>query len=226
MKRVEDAARLAFAHDFIVNLPNGYDTRIGERGGLLSGGQKQRVAIARSIISEPKILLLDEATSALDPHAEGIVQQALESASKNRTTIVIAHKLATIRNADNIVVMSKGQIMEQGVHNELVAKGGVYATLVKAQDLSPDNNAKSEEQALEEESTEEHAIEHTQSLAQVRTAEAHQLTLLKNREDHDLYKQTGLISSIWRLASETSQLKLWYLITLLACTGGGKFYSS
>ena len=123
-KRVEDAAKLAFAHDFIMNLPKGYDSSIGERGGLLSGGQKQRIAIARSIISEPKILLLDEATSALDPHAEGIVQQALDRASKNRTTIVIAHKLATIRNADNIVVMSKGRIVEQGQHSELITRGG------------------------------------------------------------------------------------------------------
>ncbi|GKT62543.1 LOW QUALITY PROTEIN: multidrug resistance protein 3 [Colletotrichum tofieldiae] len=136
MERVKQAAKLAFADDFITELPNGYDTRIGERGGLLSGGQKQRVAIARSIVAEPKILLLDEATSALDPHAEGIVQKALDSASQDRTTIVIAHKLATIRNADRIVVMSKGKIVEQGRHEELVALGGTYANLVKAQDLS------------------------------------------------------------------------------------------
>lgn len=182
------------------------------------------MAIARSIISEPKILLLDEATSALDPHAEGIVQQALERASRDRTTIVIAHKLATIRNADNIVVMSKGKIVEQGVHNDLVARGGVYATLVKAQDLSPDNIAKTDEddEEVEEVEQKEQVLEQTQSLAKVRTAEASRLAMLKDREDHELYKQTGLIASIWRLAREASQLKFWYLVTLLACTGGGE----
>ncbi|CBF74724.1 hypothetical protein AN4091.2 [Aspergillus nidulans FGSC A4] len=119
MQRVQAAAKLAFAHDFIQNLPQGYLTRIGERGSLLSGGQKQRIAVARSMISEPKVLLLDEATSALDPHAEGIVQQALDSASANRTTVIIAHKLATMRNADKIVVMSEGKIAKQGQHEEL-----------------------------------------------------------------------------------------------------------
>src|SRR5690242_8318460 len=108
LKLVESAAKVAFAHDFITQLPEGYDTLIGERGGLLSSGQRQRITIARSIISKPKILLLDEATSALDPHAESIVQQALDNASRHRTTIVIAHKLATIREADNIVVISRG----------------------------------------------------------------------------------------------------------------------
>ncbi|GJC92941.1 multidrug/pheromone exporter [Colletotrichum higginsianum] len=130
-RRVEDAAKLAFAHDFITSLPQGYDTRIGERGGLLSGGQKQRIAIARSLISEPQVLLLDEATSALDPHAEGVVQEALNRASQNRTTIVIAHKLATIRNADHIVVMSSGRIAEQGRHDDLVAMNGIYHNLIQ-----------------------------------------------------------------------------------------------
>jgi len=101
MALVVEAAKTAYAHDFITELPNGYDTEIGQRGGLLSGGQKQRVAIARSVVSQPKVLLLDEATSALDPHAEGIVQQALDRAAEGRTTIVIAHKLATIKKAHN-----------------------------------------------------------------------------------------------------------------------------
>lgn len=102
---------------------------------MLSGGQKQRLAIARSIISDPQVLLLDEATSALDPKAEKMVQQALDSVSKHRTTIVIAHKLSTIRNADNIAVMSNGVIVEQGTHNQLLEKDGAYARLVRAQDL-------------------------------------------------------------------------------------------
>ncbi|RAR13779.1 Leptomycin B resistance protein pmd1 [Stemphylium lycopersici] len=127
MKRIQEACKTAFAHDFISDLPHGYDTEIGQRGGLLSGGQKQRLAIARSIVSKPKILLLDEATSALDPSAEGIVQRALDMASEGRTTIVIAHKLATIRKADNIVVMGKGRILEQGSHESLMARGDVYA---------------------------------------------------------------------------------------------------
>lgn len=102
---------------------------------MLSGGQKQRLAIARSIVCDPKILLLDEATSALDPKAEKIVQQALDNVSANRTTIVIAHKLSTIRNADNIAVMSAGQVIEQGTHDNLIDANGAYARLVRAQDL-------------------------------------------------------------------------------------------
>ncbi|KAF2676906.1 P-loop containing nucleoside triphosphate hydrolase protein [Lentithecium fluviatile CBS 122367] len=132
---VEKACKAAYADEFIERLPKGYDTQIGERAMMLSGGQKQRLAIARSIISDPKVLLLDEATSALDPKAEKMVQQALDSVAKNRTTIVIAHKLSTIRNADNIAVMSNGTVIEQGTHNTLLEKGGAYARLVRAQDL-------------------------------------------------------------------------------------------
>ena len=117
------------------NSLQGYDTYIGERGASLSGGQKQRIVIARSIISNPKVLLLDEATSALDPNAEKIVQKALNNVAKGRTMIVIAHRLSTIRDADNIIVMSKGQILEQGTHSELIDANGKYANLVRAQDL-------------------------------------------------------------------------------------------
>lgn len=140
LRKIQNAAKISFAHDFITELPEGYDTEIGQRGGLLSGGQRQRIAIARSIVSEPKILLLDEATSALDPHAEAIVQQALDRASEGRTTIVIAHKLATIRKADNIVVMSKGRIVEQGNHDSLIANNSVYAKLVRIQSLTIKTN--------------------------------------------------------------------------------------
>ena len=133
---IERAARIANAHDFISDLPLKYDTKVGERGNLISGGQKQRIAIARAVVSDPKILLLDEATAALDTRSEKAVQEALDRASQGRTTIVIAHRLSTIKNADNIVVMAKGQIVEQGTHDELISHEGVYASLVRAQELT------------------------------------------------------------------------------------------
>jgi ATP-binding cassette, subfamily B (MDR/TAP), member 1 len=136
MKLVISAAKTANAHDFIDSMPSGYQTQVGGRGFLLSGGQKQRIAIARAIVSNPKVLLLDEATSALDSRSEGIVQQAIENASLGRTTLVIAHRLSTIRKADNIIVLSKGQIVEQGTHAELISNEGVYYQLVQAQSLS------------------------------------------------------------------------------------------
>lgn len=134
---VKKACIDANAHDFIMKLPNGYDTNVGERGMLLSGGQKQRVAIARAIVSDPRILLLDEATSALDTQSEGIVQDALDKAARGRTTITIAHRLSTIRDADKILVMGGGEILEEGTHNSLLAnENGPYAQLVSNQKLS------------------------------------------------------------------------------------------
>jgi ATP-binding cassette subfamily B protein len=130
---VKAAAHAAFADEFISALPEGYDTFLGERGVRLSGGQRQRIAIARAMLKNPPLLLLDEATSALDAESERMVQAALESAMQGRTTLVIAHRLATVQKADLIVVLDQGQLVEQGTHAELVAQGGVYAGLAALQ---------------------------------------------------------------------------------------------
>ena len=130
---VRAAAEAAVATEFIDRLPEGFATEFGERGIKLSGGQKQRIAIARAILRDPEILLLDEATSALDAESERQVQIALEHLMQNRTTLVIAHRLATVLNADRIIVLENGQIVTQGTHAELMAEGGLYAKLAKLQ---------------------------------------------------------------------------------------------
>jgi subfamily B ATP-binding cassette protein MsbA len=132
-EKVIEAAKVANAHDFILKQPNGYQTNIGDRGGKLSGGQRQRISIARAILKNPPILILDEATSALDTESERLVQDALTNLMKNRTSIVIAHRLSTIANADEIIVMSNGDIIEQGNHSELLAKNGFYKKLCDMQ---------------------------------------------------------------------------------------------
>ena len=136
MEQVIEAAKIANAHDFIVETEKGYDTNIGDRGGKLSGGQRQRISIARAILKNPPILILDEATSALDTESERLVQEALERLMKTRTTIAIAHRLSTIRNADEICVLYEGEIVERGKHEELLAKNGYYKRLNDMQSLS------------------------------------------------------------------------------------------
>ncbi|KIL84038.1 multidrug resistance protein [Fusarium avenaceum] len=207
---VQEAAKLAFAHDFITKFPNGYDTQIGERGSLLS------------------VLLLDEATSALDPEAERIVQQALDKACEGRTTIIIAHKLATIQKADNIIVMEKGSIVEQGTHQSLIAHGGTYARLVQAQNLAgPENQF-------------EDVSDHSESVGGVETIPIELSTTLTRRETSDQtqadarnessgyeqHEQRGIVYVIARLISQTPELALVYTIVLMGCIlAGGTFPS-
>jgi ATP-binding cassette subfamily B multidrug efflux pump len=130
---IVEAAQAAFAHEFVLALPQAYDTEVGERGVKLSGGQKQRLALARAILANPRILVLDEATSSVDAEAEYLIQQALESVLRGRTALVNAHRLSTVRNADKIVALEDGRIVEMGSHRDLMLKGGLYSQLYRRQ---------------------------------------------------------------------------------------------
>jgi subfamily B ATP-binding cassette protein HlyB/CyaB len=133
MERVVAAAHLAGAHDFILELPEGYDTIVGERGSSLSGGQRQRIAIARALVADPRILILDEATSALDYESERIIQENMRRIAKGRTVLIIAHRLSTVRTAHRIVTLDRGSLVEDGTHEALIKTGGRYASLHRLQ---------------------------------------------------------------------------------------------
>ncbi|KAF1976608.1 multidrug resistance protein-like protein 1 [Bimuria novae-zelandiae CBS 107.79] len=214
-KLVEEACKSAYADEFVEQLPKGYDTQIGERAIMLSGGQKQRLAIARSIISDPQVLLLDEATSALDPKAEKMVQQALDSVSRNRTTIVIAHKLSTIKNADNIAVMSNGSVIEQGTHDELLERKGAYAGLVSAQDLGQAD--KTEEAIAQEQDGEKPTLVRTQT----HVTSMHSPAAARTGKDGINY---NLISCIFIVFWEHRRLWPCFLILVATSLMGGATY--
>ncbi|MCB0174560.1 MAG: ATP-binding cassette domain-containing protein, partial [Anaerolineae bacterium] len=132
-EQIVRAAKIAEAHDFIINLPQGYDTIVGERGQKLSGGQRQRLSIARAVLKDPPVLILDEATSSVDNETEAAIQRSMERIAVGRTTIVIAHRLSTVRNAHKIFVLDRGRLVEQGRHETLIAANGIYASLWRVQ---------------------------------------------------------------------------------------------
>jgi ATP-binding cassette subfamily B protein len=134
---IEAAARAAQIHDFVAGLPDGYETLVGERGLKLSGGEKQRVAIARMVLKDPPILIFDEATSALDSHTERLIQAALRRVSAGRTTLIIAHRLSTVVDADEILVLERGRVIEHGRHHQLLARNGPYASMWRRQQEAP-----------------------------------------------------------------------------------------
>jgi ATP-binding cassette, subfamily B (MDR/TAP), member 1 len=215
---IENAARMANAHDFISALSEGYETHVGERGFLLSGGQKQRIAIARAVVSDPKILLLDEATSALDTKSEGVVQAALDKAAEGRTTIVIAHRLSTIKNADNIVVMQTGKIVEQGRHSELLDKQGAYYNLVEAQRIAA-QQVDHETEGEEEESIYGSKESPPQSSPTNEKAEGSYATDADDRNATLKRSATGLSASSAAIKAKKAEVQkeysLWQLIKVV-----------
>jgi ABC-type methionine transport system ATPase subunit len=208
---VEEACREAFADEFITRLPLGYETQVGDAGIKLSGGQRQRLAIARSIIKRPKILILDEATSSIDVRGERLVQAALDKVSEGRTTITIAHRLSTIKKADKIVVLKKGQVVEQGTHESLLSDpNGAYWALVNAQQLSMSETFPEEADKIQD----------TGPLDLVRVLSAGS-GIASIAEVTEAYKRKSFFTSFGLLMYEQRGQWLWYVILLVASMGAG-----
>lgn len=215
MKLVQQACMISNAHDFIERLPEGYNTQVGERASMLSGGQRQRVAIARSIISDSKVLLLDEAISALDSRAERVVQNALHRVSINKTTLVIAHKLATIMTADKIAVMTSGKIIEQETHSELLKHDGLYIAMVHAQDLGAEAG---EPEFREGSEKEDDVMKALDRLTTLQRTQFEALPKNSEREVEHISAETveySLGKCIWIMLKEHSDLYIWYLVIVL-----------
>ena len=226
---VKEACAEANVGTFIEELPEGYQTKVGEQGIKLSGGQKQRIAIARSIISKPPILILDEATSAIDPRNERIVQDALDRISKGRTTITIAHRLSTVKKADRIVVIGAGNVLEIGTHEELLAKPeGAYAQLVHGQTLLMEekgDEVESEEPLPEKAEADartdtplERSTTWRSKLSAVRGKTPEKGVEAATMED---YKRLGFMRCLGVIAWESRRLWPLYLVALFGCVGGG-----
>ncbi len=224
MELVQEACIASNAHDFIERLPEGYNTQVGERASMLSGGERQRVAIARSIISDPKVLLLDEATSALDPRAERVVQDALHRVSANKTTLIIAHKLATVMAADNIAVMTSGKVIEQGTHSELLEHDGLYAAMVRAQDIGAEAGEPEFREGSEEGDDVKEALDRPLTLQRTQSE-----ALPKDSEREVDHLSAGTVGyslgkCIWIMLKEHPDLYLWYLVTVFGGLIGGGTY--
>ncbi|KAJ3513963.1 hypothetical protein NLJ89_g2654 [Agrocybe chaxingu] len=224
---IKSACLKANADGFISKLPLGYDTMVGERGFLLSGGQKQRVAIARAIVSDPRVLLLDEATSALDTQSEGIVQDALEKAAAGRTTITIAHRLSTVKDADVIYVMGDGLILERGTHDELLEAGGPYAGLVAAQKLrdhteldleTDDSGSDSSKEDMEKAAREEIPLGRKNTQQSLASEVLSQRRKIKGAEGHESYHLLYLFRRMGALMRDQWQKYLFG--TIFSCVSG------
>jgi ATP-binding cassette subfamily B (MDR/TAP) protein 1 len=198
-----------------MELPEQFQTRVGERGNLLSGGQKQRIAIARAVVSNPQVLLLDEATASLDTRSEVAVQKALDRASEGRTTIVIAHRLSTVKNADMIIVMAKGKIVEQGRHDELLSKQGVYQSLVQAQEII--SKIQPSEIGNVEKSGEDLAIDEKLNLTRTATTKSVAIRAPTKEEEKE-YSKWELIQFSWEMNKKE---RVIMIIGFICCSVAG-----